>query len=238
MAVGEGRGGQQGAQAPEVGALPPGRRGPGVVPPFPQAPALRLYPSPMWPSGLTVTCPVPSRLLWPVSSPLQPRPAQGPLQALLQQVLGRLGHAGALLGCSKGPRCPKAMVWEGTRSATGGGHVEGPHLVGQIQGKRGSLRGTWGRGGPGNKPRLPRRAQRATSTPPDPASPAPAEATSARAVAVPPEAASTAPSKAGPAPVSPAVSPVLATAITTAASVVASPATSTVAILGTVTKDR
>ncbi|XP_034841884.1 serine/threonine-protein phosphatase 6 regulatory subunit 2 isoform X3 [Mirounga leonina] len=70
----------------------------------------------------------------------------------------------------------------------------------------------------------------------DPTSPTPAEATSTSAVAVPPEAAvaaSPAPSKASPAPATVAGSPGPAVAVSSAA-----PATCTVAILGTVTRDR
>ncbi|XP_036134157.1 serine/threonine-protein phosphatase 6 regulatory subunit 2 isoform X1 [Molossus molossus] len=80
--------------------------------------------------------------------------------------------------------------------------------------------------GPGREaPQLPTSVPRATSTLPGPTSPALAEATSTLAGSVPREAATPALSKA---------SPVLA--VTTVAT--ASPAISTVAVLGTVTKDR
>ncbi|XP_064446482.1 serine/threonine-protein phosphatase 6 regulatory subunit 2 isoform X5 [Mirounga angustirostris] len=84
-------------------------------------------------------------------------------------------------------------------------------------------------------PLLPASVPRA-DTLSDPTSPTPAEATSTSAVAVPPEAAvaaSPAPSKASPAPATVAGSPGPAVAVSSAA-----PATCTVAILGTVTRDR
>jgi len=84
-------------------------------------------------------------------------------------------------------------------------------------------------------PLLPASVPRA-DTLSDPTSPTPAEATFAPAVAVPAEAAlaaSPAPSKASPAPATVAGSPGPVAAISSAA-----PATCTVAILGTVTKDR
>ncbi|XP_004409732.1 PREDICTED: serine/threonine-protein phosphatase 6 regulatory subunit 2 [Odobenus rosmarus divergens] len=84
-------------------------------------------------------------------------------------------------------------------------------------------------------PLLPASVPR-TDTLSDPTSPTPAEATFAPAVAVPPEAAvaaTPAPSKASPAPATMAGPPGPMAAISPAA-----PATCTVAILGTVTKDR
>ncbi|XP_036286011.1 serine/threonine-protein phosphatase 6 regulatory subunit 2 isoform X2 [Pipistrellus kuhlii] len=96
--------------------------------------------------------------------------------------------------------------------------------------------------GPGQEaPSLPTPVPRAASTLPGPTSSAPAEATSTLAGAVAPKAASTAVSKASPAPaptgvLAVAVPPGPLVAVTTTAA--ASPAVATVAVLGTVTKDR
>ncbi|XP_016067177.1 PREDICTED: serine/threonine-protein phosphatase 6 regulatory subunit 2 isoform X2 [Miniopterus natalensis] len=99
--------------------------------------------------------------------------------------------------------------------------------------------------GPGREaPPLPTSVPRATSTLPGPTSPAPVEATSTLAGAVPPETATTALSKTSPAPATPGVSSVLTVAVppgpmvTITTATTASPAVSTVAVLGTVTKDR
>lgn len=182
-----------------------------------------------------------------------------------KQVLGRGGPrwANPLLGCKRGqavprpPSCPGPFqVWEGEfwadmawgLSGKCQGQVWSPEM--RVLGSRVGAAWREGGGRGGRQVALacwelgaaqvtePRSAHRAASTLPGPTS-APAEATSTLAGAVPPEAASTALSKASPAP---APTGVLAVAVPpgpmVAVTTTASPAVSTVAVLGTVTKDR
>lgn len=168
VAAGRGRGGARGAaghRAPSVGVRAPGCRGTGLVQPCPQAPALGASCLSSRAPGLAHPGTQGSHshesspaqvLVWVCpghSSHTRHRPflQTGPRKAGVdvmrwKPVLGSLGG-------SEGAPCPKAavpsgplQVWEGTRSATGGGCVEGPHLAGQTQGERCSLCGTRGGG--------------------------------------------------------------------------------------------
>lgn len=152
-----------------------------------------------------------------------------------KHVLGRCGPAHAL-ALSRCGRASSGQTWPGL-SGKCQDQVWSPEM--RALGDRQVALTCWEPGAA--QVTEPTPPHRAPSTLPGPTSSAPAEATSTLAGAVPPKAASTAVSKASPAPaptgvLAVAVPPGPLVAVTTTAA--AGPAVATVAVLGTVTKDR